>query len=154
VSQQDIFESLRKTPIILKEFLEEIAVDQLSKRLKPDGWTICEQAVHIMDIQPMLSGRLEQFINEERPVIQPFSPDYIQLQTKSAQCDLDAALETFARQRNEFVDRLQAMTLEQLNKKAEHPEYRNYTPRIMARHLLLHDHLHMYRIEEIWLANA
>ena len=38
-------------------------------------------------------------------------------------------------------------------KEAEHPEYHIYTPYIMLRHRLMHDHFHMYRIEELWLTN-
>jgi hypothetical protein len=36
--------------------------------------------------------------------------------------------------------------------RARHPEYDEYTPYIMARHVLLHDNLHMYRMEELWMA--
>ena len=37
------------------------------------------------------------------------------------------------------------------DKNATHPEYGIYTPEIMIRHIMIHDYLHMYRIEELWL---
>ena len=35
------------------------------------------------------------------------------------------------------------------NKQAVHPEYKTYTPYIMLRHLLMHDHNHLYKIEDM-----
>jgi hypothetical protein len=36
-------------------------------------------------------------------------------------------------------------------KTATHPEYETYSLYILTRHTLMHDHWHMYRIEELWL---
>ncbi len=36
-------------------------------------------------------------------------------------------------------------------KTATHPEYEHYSLYILARHILIHDHWHMYRMEELWL---
>ena len=36
-------------------------------------------------------------------------------------------------------------------KTATHPEYEQYSLIILARHILMHDHWHMYRMEELWL---
>ena len=41
--------------------------------------------------------------------------------------------------------------VEHWTRKAKHKEYIEYTPYIMLRHILMHDHFHMYRIEELWL---
>ena len=35
------------------------------------------------------------------------------------------------------------------NKLAIHPEYKTYTPYIRLRHLLMHDHTHLYKIEDM-----
>lgn len=37
------------------------------------------------------------------------------------------------------------------SRSARHPEYTLYTPYVMLRHMMMHDYLHMYRIEELWL---
>ena len=36
-------------------------------------------------------------------------------------------------------------------KTATHPEYAQYSFYILVRHILMHDHWHMYRMEELWL---
>lgn len=151
MSKNDLFESLRRTPVLLADFLAEIGTDTLSLRLKPEGWTIRGHAVHLMDVQPMLRGRLNQFIEEEHPVLKPYLPDDAELAKKTGESNLADELERFTRERSEFADRLEEMSDKILRKEAHHPEYNRYTPLIMVRHMLLHDHLHMYRMEEIWL---
>ncbi|MDA0195055.1 MAG: hypothetical protein O2951_08420 [Bacteroidetes bacterium] len=37
------------------------------------------------------------------------------------------------------------------SKTAVHPEFNKYSHYILLRHAMMHDHFHMYRIEELWL---
>jgi len=36
-------------------------------------------------------------------------------------------------------------------KETSRPEYENYSLFILVRHILMHNHWHMYRMEELWL---
>ena len=67
--------------------------------------------------------------------------------------ELNEALAIFFEKRKELISLVSSEDESIWIKKAEHPEYQIYTPYIMLRHRLMHDHFHMYRIEELWLTN-
>jgi hypothetical protein len=61
------------------------------------------------------------------------------------------ALAAFSAGRNDQIAELEKATPDDWEKVATHPEYTHYTLYILARHILMHDHWHMYRMEELWL---
>ena len=65
--------------------------------------------------------------------------------------DLDAALTSYAGERERLVARLRSLSPSEWSHTAEHGEYSHYSVFIMFRHLALHDFLHAYRIEELLL---
>lgn len=67
--------------------------------------------------------------------------------------DLNDSLEQFKSDRVIMVDYLENFTEEDWQNEGLHPEYKKFTAEIFIRHIIMHDHLHMYRIEELWLAN-
>ena len=60
-------------------------------------------------------------------------------------------LDNFALYRNKEIDLLGSADDIMWQKRASHPEYESYSLYILARHTLMHDFRHMYRIEELWL---
>jgi hypothetical protein len=52
-----------------------------------------------------------------------------------------------------LVARLRTLSAQDWERKAEHGEYTHYSVFIMFRHLMKHDTLHAYRIEELLLKN-
>jgi hypothetical protein len=65
--------------------------------------------------------------------------------------DLDEALDRYVRERAKLVTRLKGLSPEDWRRTAEHEEYNHYSVLIMFRHLLMHEMLHAYRIEELLL---
>jgi hypothetical protein len=65
--------------------------------------------------------------------------------------DLDEALDLYVRERTGLVKRLKELSVEDWQRTAEHEEYSHYSVLIMFRHLLTHEMLHAYRIEELLL---
>jgi hypothetical protein len=65
--------------------------------------------------------------------------------------DLDEALDQYVRERAGLVERLKELSVEDWQRTAEHEEYSHYSVLIMFRHLLMHEMLHAYRIEELML---
>jgi integrase len=68
-----------------------------------------------------------------------------------ARMDLSEALGNFFRIRNMQVALLEKAHESVWQNKGEHPEYDQYSLYILIRHILMHDHWHMYRMEELWL---
>lgn len=144
---------LEQSPVILKNLLTQIPPELHKVRRIPDKWSIHEHACHIATgDQSGFIDRFKQFLNEQKPKIKPlsgesFPPDYL------IKMELNEALDIFFEKRKELISLVNSADKSIWTKEAEHPEYKIYTPYMMFRHRLLHDHFHMYRIEELWLTN-
>jgi hypothetical protein len=64
---------------------------------------------------------------------------------------MPAAFEAFNQYREKQVSLLETADDITWQKTGRHPEYTLYSLYILARHILMHDHWHMYRMEELWL---
>jgi hypothetical protein len=60
-------------------------------------------------------------------------------------------IEQFKAMREKQLDLLKNVGPEDWEKMAFHPEYDQYGLLILARHVFMHDHWHLYRMEELWL---
>ena len=65
--------------------------------------------------------------------------------------DLEESLVRFVADRARLVTRLRTLSDADWTRTARHGEYRAYSVFIMFRHVVLHDFLHGYRIEELLL---
>ena len=147
----DILEGLKRSHSILSEFVQSIPDEQLVKKRGEGFWSIAEHVDHLADVQSMLGDRIRRFLEEDQPEFVPFFPDQEVSTSDELQIDVDAAIAAFAEKRKEQIKLLQAATPADWEKSATHPEYEQYSLMILVRHILMHDHWHMYRIEELWL---
>lgn len=144
-----LLNALQESPRILKELISEID-PQLYKKAIIDGrWSIHENATHIAvtDVYGF-QKRLEQFKNEDKPKIEPLSGDNFEAGF-FMKLDLNKSINDFFKIRQRTIDLAKEFNENDWNKKAIHPEYKTYTPYIMLRHLLMHDHNHLYKIEDM-----
>ncbi|MGI6456193.1 MAG: DinB family protein [bacterium] len=146
-----LINSLKFSPERLRELLSDIPPERLKEHRIPGKWSIHENACHLALVDEMMLQRLERFMQEEHPEFKPYCPGEGEADVVLLDLDLQTCLEKYATLRRQLVEKLSTLTPDLWQRKAIHPEYLDYTPFIMARHVLLHDHLHMYRIEELWL---
>lgn len=143
--------SLRQTPAILGTLLEAIPAQSRSLRRIPAAWSIHEHACHLAEVQPMLCDRFRRFLAEAEPTFTPYLPGQVDSDAHLAAMDLGEAVPQFTRFREEMLQLIQDQGPAFWSKPGHHPEYLHYTPGILLRHILMHDHAHLYRIEELWL---
>ncbi len=148
---EKIIDMLKNTPEILKGLVSEIPKGMLKLHRIPGKWCIHEHAVHIGAVQHMLIERLRRFMDEERPEFAAYIPGTTTDPDELKKMDMRDTLNEFEKTRKEFVGMLKNLTESQWQKEGDHTKYSAFTPYIMARHVLLHDHTHMFRIEELWL---
>ncbi|MEW6111155.1 MAG: DinB family protein [Thermodesulfobacteriota bacterium] len=149
---QDLLEGLRRTPLILSEFVKSIPEARLDARRGQGFWTIAEHISHLAQVQPMLLDRFQRFMDEDHPEFVPYIPkDNQDVPDTPLRMDMTAALEQFAHCRARQIDLLERADDATWKKTATHPEYELYSFYILVRHTLMHDHWHMYRMEELWL---
>ena len=143
--------SLAGLPAVVESMLRAVPEERLTRRRAPDTWTILEHVLHLNQVQPMLHGRIKQFLQPGVPTMVPFDPFAEQPMPGADGTRLDEVLADFADIRRAILDTLSAMPAEAWDREALHPEYDRYSLRILVRHMLMHDYWHLYRIEELWL---
>lgn len=149
---QDLMEGLRRAPKILSEFVKAIPEADMDLRRGEGFWTIAEHVSHLAQVQPMMLERFERFMNEDHPEFVPYIPGIGKDEPVfPARMDMTSAIEQFTTFRNKEILLLESADEKTWQKKASHPEYELYSLYILARHLLMHDYWHMYRMEELWL---
>jgi len=146
---ESILFSLAETPRLLQELINEIDPKLYKEKLIKGKWSIHEHATHVAvgDIYGF-QKRLKQFKAENLPKFEPLSGDSFE-KDFFINLNLKETLNEFIEIRKQTIQLAKDFNTADWNKKAIHPEYKMYTPYIMLRHLLMHDHFHMYKIEDM-----
>ena len=146
-----LLDCLKRSVPILSQLVQSIPEKKLHRRRGDDFWTPSEHLCHLAEVQPMMLGRLQRFMNEDHPEFVPFIPGEGEADERPAPMVAAEALSAFADIRDRQVTLLEAADGDVWRKTGSHPEYEQYSLHILVRHILMHDHWHMYRIEELWL---
>jgi hypothetical protein len=152
--KMELLKGLARTPALLIDLVASIPEDKRHRRRGDGFWTVAEHVEHLAQVQPMLGERIRRFIEEPRPVFTPYFPPPVEdtPPEPEARPDLDAALADFTAGRRGQIRMLEEITDDAVWQRCgEHPEYDDYSLPILVRHILMHDHWHMYRMEELWL---
>ncbi len=143
-----LISALEGVPKLITPMLRDMPPENLKRRPSPKKWSAHEHACHLGLVHGLFFDRLERMLHEDGAQVVPYDPES-EPEDMLITMDLDATLAKFARERTEILAKIRALTPAQWGRTARHPEYRTYTVYIMFRHLLLHDMLHGYRIEEL-----
>ena len=146
---ETILYALSETPRLLKELITEIDPELYKEKIVTGKWTIHEHATHIAvgDIYGF-QKRINDFKQEGGPIFKPLSGDNFD-DTFFIKLDLKKTVNDFFEIRQKTIELAKGFSSSEWNKLAIHPEYKTYTPYIMLRHLLMHDHNHLYKIEDM-----
>jgi len=147
----DLLDGLRGSINILSAFVTAIPENKLNRRRSAGFWTVAEHASHLAQVQPMLLERLRRFLGEDRPEFVPYIPGDAEEEEKPPEMETKATLTEFAQCRRQQLALLEKADDAAWQKTAIHPEYDLYSLYILTRHILMHDHWHMYRMEQLWL---
>ena len=148
----DLLETLRRAPGILSQLVKSIPESRLDLRRGEGFWTIAEHVGHLVQVQPMLLQRFERFVQEEHPAFIPYLPGEGEEESAPpARMETACALDQFATYRIRQLEFLEQVDEATWRKTGTHPEYDMYSLYILTRHVAMHDHWHMYRMEELWL---
>jgi uncharacterized damage-inducible protein DinB len=146
-----IVDGLKQGPKILAGLVKSIPEDRLDIRRREGFWTIAEQISHLAEVQPMMLGRFQRFLEENQPEFIPYIPSGDDGPKTPPRLDIHVALSQFEDYRERQLKLLEELDTDAWQKTGIHPEYELYSLSILARHVLMHDYWHMYRIEELWL---
>jgi hypothetical protein len=147
-----LLSALEGVPKMIIPMLREMPPENVKRRPKPEKWSAHEHACHLGLVHGLFFDRLERMLHEDGAAVVPYDPAS-EPEDKLITMDLDATLAKFSKERTEILAKIRPLTPAQWARTARHPDYSKYTVYIMFRHLLLHDMLHGYRIEELAYKN-
>ena len=148
---KSLITSLENAPNIIIPLVREVPTEILKRRPQAKKWSAHEHACHLAAVHPLFFSRLDLMLSNPSPPITPYFPDVSDEEGALLKVDLEEAMDRFARDRHQLVERLKQLSPEDWRRTAEHAEYSHYSVFIMFRHLALHDMLHAYRVEELLL---
>jgi hypothetical protein len=143
--------ALDNAPGIIIPLIREAPPQYLKRRPSPTKWSAHEHACHLSTVDGPFLARLDLMLTDPAPYIRSMLPSPEEEAGALLSVDLDDALDQYVRERAGLVKRLKELSVEDWQRTAEHEEYSHYSVWIMFRHLLTHEMLHAYRIEELLL---
>ena len=143
--------ALENAPGIIIPLIREVPPQYLKRRPSPTKWSAHEHACHLSTADGPFLARLDLMLAAPAPYIRSMLPFPEEEAGALLNVDLDEALDQYMRERTSPVKRLRELSVEDWQRTAEHEEYSHYSVLIMFRHLLTHEMLHAYRIEELLL---
>jgi len=96
-------------------------------------------------------ARLDLILSEPTPFIKSIVNSPEDEAGALLEIDLEERLDQYARERSTLVERLKKLSADEWQKTAVHEAFDHYSVWIMFRHVLNHEMLHAYRIEELLL---
>ena len=146
-----ILRSLADSITIFEGFLRSTPTEALDRRRGEGFWSIHEHADHLADVQPMILERMQRILSEDMPEFIPFIPEQDDENEEIPLRTVQEIIGQFKTVRENQLELLRAAGPENWRRMAVHPEYTRYGLFILARHAFMHDHWHLYRMEELWL---
>jgi len=143
--------SLENAPGIIIPLIREVPPQYLKRRPSPAKWSAHEHVCHLSTSDAPFIARLDLMLSAPAPYIKSMLPSPEEESGSLLSVDLDEALEQYVRERAGLIKRLKELSAEDWQRTATHEEYNHYSVWIMFRHLLMHEMLHAYRIEELLL---
>jgi hypothetical protein len=146
-----LISALATAPGVIIPLIREVPESILRRRPSPGKWSAYEHAVHLSQTDKLFRDRLDVILSTPEPFIEVKENTAEEEAGSMLEIDLDASLERYVRERASLVERLKTLTTEEWQKTAVHEAFDHYSVFIMFRHVLNHEMLHAYRIEELLL---
>lgn len=148
-----LISALETAPGVIIPLIREVPPDILKRRPSPEKWSAYEHAVHLSQSDVAFRARLELILSTDEPIIKTIENSAEDEAGAMLEADLDESLDRYVRERASLVERLNQLTPDEWRKTAVHEAFDHYSVFIMFRHVLNHEMLHSYRIEELLLKN-
>ncbi len=146
-----LISALETAPGVIIPLIGAVPPQILKRRPSPAKWSAYEHAIHLSQSDVAFRARLDLILSTPEPFIEVIENSAEDEAGAMLETDLDESLDRYARERAALVDRLKQLTPDEWQKTAVHEAFDHYSVFIMFRHLLNHEMLHSYRIEELLL---
>jgi hypothetical protein len=146
-----LISALDTAPGVIVPLIREVPPQILKRRPSPAKWSAYEHAIHLSQTDKLFRDRLELILSTPEPVIESKENSPEEEAGSMLEIDLDESLNRYVRERASLVEMLKKLSPDEWRKTAVHEAFDHYSVFIMFRHVLNHEMLHAYRIEELLL---
>ena len=146
-----LISALASAPGVIIPLIREVPPQILKRRPTPAKWSAYEHAIHLSQSDTSFLARLDMILSTPEPVIKTIHNSTEDEEGAMLDINLDESLDRYVRERAALVIRLKKLWPAEWQKTAVHEAFDHYSVFIMFRHLLNHEMLHSYRIEELLL---
>jgi len=146
-----LISALETAPGVIIPLIREVPPQILKRRPSAAKWSAYEHACHLSQSDASFRARLDLILSTPAPFIESIVNSPEDEAGAMLDIDLDESLDRYVRERADLVERLKKLSPDEWQKTAEHEVFDHYSVWIMFRHLLNHEMLHAYRIEELLL---
>jgi len=146
-----LISALETAPGVIIPLIREVPPQILKRRPSAAKWSAYEHACHLSQSDASFRARLDLILSTPAPFIESIVNSPEDEAGAMLDIDLDESLDRYVRERADLVERLKKLSPDEWQKTAEHEAFDHYSVWIMFRHLLNHEMLHAYRIEELLL---
>lgn len=143
--------ALEAAPGVIIPLIREVPPDIIKRRPSSGKWSAYEHAIHLSQTDAPFLARLDLILSTPNPLIETIDNSPEDEAGAMLEVDLDESLDRYVRERAVLVQRLKGLSDEEWQRTAVHEAFDHYSVFIMFRHLLNHEMLHAYRIEELLL---
>ena len=146
-----LISALETAPGVIIPLIREVPPQILKHRPSPTKWSAYEHACHLSQTDAPFRARLDLILSTPEPFIRTIENSPEDEAGAMLEIDLDESLDRYAQERTALAERLKTLSPDEWQKTAVHEAFDHYSVFIMFRHLLNHEMLHAYRIEELLL---
>ena len=146
-----LISALEAAPGVIIPLIREVPQQTLKRRPSPAKWSAYEHAIHLSQSDILFRERLDLILSTPDPNIETKENSPEEEAGAMLEIDLDESLDRYVRERASLVERLKMLSPDEWQKTAVHEAFDHYSVFIMFRHVLNHEMLHAYRIEELLL---
>ena len=146
-----LISALESAPGVIIPLIREVPQQILKRRPSPGKWSAYEHAIHLSQSDASFRARLELILSTPEPFIKTIENSPEDEAGAMLDLDLNESLDRYVCERSALVERLKTLSADEWQKTAVHEAFEHYSVFIMFRHLLNHEMLHAYRIEELLL---
>ena len=147
----NLISALETAPGVVVPLIREVPPQILRRRPSPTKWSAYEHAIHLSQSDASFRARLDLILSRPEPFIESIDNSPEDEAGAMLDIDLDESLDRYVRERVSLVEILKGLSADEWQKTAVHEAFDHYSVFIMFRHVLNHEMLHAYRIEELLL---
>ena len=118
----------------------------LSRRHKPDQWSLHELVCHLHRMQQVFESRIDLVLAQDSPAIASYMPDGDAVFEKMAAQPAHEGIPAFLNDRRRFAGRLEGLSPAEWHRPGRHPDFPHYDVHFQIEYMAHHEAHHIYQM--------